>query len=84
MMSVLADIAELQRHTVTTIRERLGAHEPGIPWAILECARAGIELQTFEAAAELPASPLRDLMEQLAADMRRAKAEVWPPASKAT
>lgn len=79
MMSVQADMTQVQEHTVDTIRERLGADEPGIPWAILECARGGFDLgATFESGARLPASPLRDLMEQLAAHAAWAKAAVWP------
>jgi len=52
---------------------RLGADERGMPWAICECARAGFDLSgSFEAGAQLPPSPLRDLMERLASDMARA------------
>ncbi|MDI3313956.1 MAG: hypothetical protein QJR12_06640 [Mycobacterium sp.] len=79
MMSVQAEMMQVQERTVTTIRERLGADEPGIPWVILECARGGFDLSaTFESGAQLPASPLRDLMERLAVDTARAKAAVWP------
>jgi hypothetical protein len=79
MMSVQADMMQVQEHTVATIRERLGADEPGIPWVVLECARGGFDLSaTFESGAQLPPSPLRDLMERLAADAARANAAVWP------
>ncbi|MBS4727215.1 hypothetical protein MSM1_02165 [Mycobacterium sp. SM1] len=79
MMSVQAEMMQVQERAVTAIRERLGADEPGIPWVILECARGGFDLSaTFESGARLPASPLRDLMERLAADTARAKAAVWP------
>jgi hypothetical protein len=79
MMSVQADMMQVQELAVTTIRERLGADEPGIPWVVLECARGGFDLSaTFKSGAQLPPSPLRDLMERLAADAARAKAAVWP------
>ena len=79
MMSTLADIVALQVSTVDTVRERLGADLPGVPWAVLECARGGHDLgPAFEAGAQLPASPLRDVMEQLAAAAAQAKAAVWP------
>ncbi|BBX97258.1 hypothetical protein [Mycobacterium lacus] len=74
LMSVLAEMARLQEHTVATISERLGADEPGIPWAFVECAREGLELTLFESGgAGLPPSPLRDLLERLTAEMARAK-----------
>jgi hypothetical protein len=73
MMSVLADMTNLQQRTVAVIRERLGADQPGIPWVLVECARAGIDLESFDAGARLPGSPLRDLMQQLATDMKLAK-----------
>jgi hypothetical protein len=79
MMSTLADIVALQVSTVDTVRERLGADLPGVPWVVLECARGGHDLgPAFEAGAQLPASPLRDVMEQLAAAAAQAKATVWP------
>ncbi|MBO0866150.1 MAG: hypothetical protein J2P16_13885 [Mycobacterium sp.] len=79
MMSTLADIVALQVNTVDTVRERLGADQPGTPWVVLECARGGHDLgPAFEAGAQLPASPLRDVMEQLAAAAAQAKAAVWP------
>ncbi|VBA41640.1 hypothetical protein LAUMK13_03633 [Mycobacterium innocens] len=74
LMSVLAEMAALQERSVATIAERLGADEPGIPWSFIECAKAGVELSTFEAGgAGLPPSPLRDLLDRLAADMANAK-----------
>lgn len=79
MMSTLADIVLLQVGTVDTVRERLGADQPGMPWVVLECARGGHDLgPVFQAGAQVPASPLRDAMEQLAAAAARAKAAVWP------
>lgn len=74
IMSVLADMAQLQERTVATISERLGADEPGIPWALIECARVGFDLTSFESGgAGLPPSPLQDLLERLATHMARAK-----------
>ncbi|WP_223163880.1 hypothetical protein, partial [Mycobacterium simiae] len=74
LMSVLAEMAELQERTVATVTERLGADEPGGPWSFVECAKAGVELSTFETGgAGLPPSPLRDMLDRLAADMARAK-----------
>jgi hypothetical protein len=79
MMSTLADVVSLQVDAVDTVRERLGADQPGIPWVILECARGGHDLgPVFQAGAQLPASPLRELMEELAAAAGQAKAAVWP------
>lgn len=79
MMSILAEIVTLQVGTVATIRERLGADQPGVPWVILECARGGHDLgPTFAPGAQLPASPLRDLMAELVAAAEEAKNAVWP------
>jgi hypothetical protein len=79
MMVTLADIVSLQVSTVDAVRERLGADQPGVPWVLLECARGGHDLgPVFQAGAQLPASPLRDVMQQLAAAAARAKATVWP------
>lgn len=79
MMSTLSDTVSLQISTVDTVRERLGADQPGTPWVILECARGGHDLgPVFAAGAQLPASPLRDLMEQLADQAAQARAAVWP------
>ncbi|MDV3125329.1 hypothetical protein M1247_10435 [Mycobacterium sp. 21AC1] len=77
VMSALAGMEQLQYRTVHTIRDQLGVDEGGIPWTLMECARAGLDLGgSFEASARLPDSPLRDLMEQLADDMRQANAVV--------
>lgn len=84
LMSILGDVTILQRDTVATIRERLGADQPGTPWVLIECARAGIDLDSFETSSGLPASPLRDLMDELAAEMTNAKRHVRsqpPPAT---
>ncbi|ETW21974.1 hypothetical protein [Mycobacterium gastri] len=79
LMSVLAEMAALQERSVATITERLGADEPGIPWSFIECAKAGVELSTFETGgAGLPPSPLRDLLDRLAADMASAKRRFGP------
>jgi hypothetical protein len=67
----------LQLRTVRTVRDRLDVDETGIPRTLMECARAGLDLSdTFEASAQLPDSPLRDLMERLAGDMHRANTAV--------
>lgn len=77
IMSALAGMDQLQYRTVDIVRDRLGVDEGGIPWTLMECARAGLDLGgSFEASARLPDSPVRDLMEQLADDMRQANAAV--------
>lgn len=77
IVSTVAEMDRLQLRTVDTVRERLDVGESGIPWTLMECARAGLDLSgSFEASARLPDSPLRDLMERLAGDMRRANAAV--------
>lgn len=77
IVSTVAEMDRLQLRTVDTIRKHLDVGETGIPWTLMECARAGLDLSgSFEASAQLPDSPLRDLMERLAADMHRANAAV--------
>ncbi|ORA38167.1 hypothetical protein [Mycobacterium aquaticum] len=75
IVSTVAEMDRLQLRTVDAIREQLDVGETGIPWTLMECARAGLDLSgSFEASAQLPHSPLRDLMERLAAEMHRANA----------
>lgn len=77
IMSTVAEMDRLQLRTVDTVREQLDVEETGIPWTLMECARAGLDLSdSLEASAQLPDSPLRDLMARLAGDMRRANTAV--------
>jgi hypothetical protein len=77
ILSTVAEMDRLQLRTVDAVRERLDVDETGIPWTLMECARAGLDLSgSFEASAQLPDSPLRDLMERLAGDMHRANTAV--------
>ena len=77
IMSTLSEMDQLQHQTVDNIRDQLGVAEAGVPWTLMECARAGLDLGgSFEASAKLPDSPVRDLMERLAGDMKQANAIV--------
>lgn len=79
LMQIHGDETDLQARTVATIRERIGADVPGMPWAILECARGGHDLtETFTSCLALPPSPFTTLMHQIVAYAAEAKAAVWP------
>lgn len=79
LMQIHGQEAELQASTVATIRERLGADVPGMPWAVLECARGGHDLaEGFRIGLGFPPSPLTTLMHELVAHAKAAKAAVWP------
>lgn len=79
IMVLFGEVTQLQDSTVATIRERLGADVPGMPWAILECARGGYDLgEIFGQLTDLPPSPFTTLMHELVTYAAQAKATVWP------
>ncbi|WP_100485532.1 hypothetical protein [Mycobacteroides abscessus] len=79
LMQIHGQETDLQARTVATIRERIGADVPGMPWAILECARGGHDLtETFTSCLALPDSPFTTLMHEIVAYAEEANAAVWP------
>ncbi|MBB4853635.1 hypothetical protein HNP40_001001 [Mycobacteroides chelonae] len=79
LMQIHGQEADLQASTVATIRERIGADVPGMPWAILECARGGHDLtETFNSCLALPDSPFTSLMHEIVTYAKEANAAVWP------
>lgn len=79
LMQIHGNETDLQTRTVSTIRERIGAEVPGMPWAILECARGGHDLtEAFQSCLALPPSPFTTLMHEIVAYAKEAKTAVWP------
>lgn len=79
LMQICGEEADLQARTVAAIRERIGADVPGMPWAILECARGGHDLtDTYSACLALPPPPFTTLMHEIVAYANEAKEAVWP------
>lgn len=78
LMQIHGQETDLQARTVATIRERIDADIPGMPWAILECARGGHDVTAvFNSCLALPDSPFTTLMHEHVAHAAEANAAVW-------